>query len=347
MAQPAVDEDMRRFSEVEAVNASRAEGDVTVEEDTKKGEVDADSTTDVFGEDQSDSADPQSPISPGAGEYSLVVPQNTVRPVSGSSRVTFPQQPVTEGDVETHEPPSARSRREMKPKSILVPRMQPPQSVGLTIVQFNSGRDSRLLQRASHKPHSAPARTRNPQRLTKSASWSFDPEELQRAPASSSFISLTSHVGATTPAAVASAQSRATSAGGSGEGAVRPRHFARTFSRAVSATHPSADGDCGLSVEGVKGRATSAGVHARSAGVTPARARSATHRAMLRRQEKMLKRAPVPPLRSAPSIPSTSELKDRLTDGSGPFSFEHESHARKEMSPRRYMERGWCEKLLK
>ena len=32
VAQPADDEDMRRFSEVEAVNASRAEGDVTVEE---------------------------------------------------------------------------------------------------------------------------------------------------------------------------------------------------------------------------------------------------------------------------------------------------------------------------
>ena len=270
---------------------------------------------------------------------SLMVPQNTGRPVSCNSRVTFHQDPVTEAEVEAREPPSLQSRRIFKPKSILVPRSQPVLPLGPSITKLTTGH---MMERASHAPQSAPNRNNSNQVLSQSQSWSFDPAELlgvQQQSASKAYITLTSSIGVgVRGTSIRSA--RQTSAGVSGGDAVpaRPRRFARTFSRAASARRPTpAAGDQPLSV----GNNLTAVTQPRSAGVTPVRSRSASHQAMVRRQEAMMRRAPVTPQRTVPSIPSSGEAKERLGEVGGQFSFEHDSHARKsEMGPRRYMQRG-------
>ena len=79
----------------------------------------------------------------------------------------------------------------------------------------------------------------------------------------------------------------------------------------------------------------------RTVGRGPPRAQSATPLGMLRKQQEMLRRAPSSPYRTAPSIPGPHSLFGGRSPRIGQaFSAELEAHAKKDNSPRHYMQRG-------
>ena len=294
----------------------------------------------------------------------LVNPPPTARPVSSHSRVTFQNEPVDLERPESRDVNNEGGRKVLKPKSILVPRhIQPPPSVGLTIVQFQRGddvtreRQGVAVQRTVHRPQSQPSRSRSSQQLTQSDPWIYDPTELVDARDRDSYVTHTAHhVDETRVTSSLQSAGRRLTAADSLPGDVRlpkslhtkPRMFTRSFPPPKPQSAPQAagdaglalHGDAGLAVQGLGGRSHSAVTSARSAGVAPLRARSASQQKMIKKQDQMLRRAPTAPHRTAPSIPSGQDGALGRLEGQGPFSAEHDSHARKEQSPRRYMEKG-------
>ena len=118
-----------------------------------------------------------------------------------------------------------------------------------------------------------------------------------------------------------------------------PRHkvFTRAFPNMDQKVNPD---DLDLAIEG-QGRVKVTERVTRSAGRAPPRARSAKRMQMIIRQQEMLRKGPGISQRTAPSIPSAfNQFGGRSSKGGNAYSAELEAHARKDRSPRHYMEKG-------
>ncbi|ELT87132.1 hypothetical protein CAPTEDRAFT_227327 [Capitella teleta] len=109
-----------------------------------------------------------------------------------------------------------------------------------------------------------------------------------------------------------------------------PRIFGRSFPKQRPST-------CNLTLK-IEGHGSRK--QQRSAGSVPQRAKASDRLQVLVRQQEMLRKLPANRLQTPPSIPSAFNAHgSRKGHGSNAYSVEHEAHARKDRSPRNYLER--------
>lgn len=230
---------------------------------------------------------------------------------------TDPRKLLKAMEEKSKELPKEPGKRIKKQVRLTTPRSEKPDlpvdGFAISGIKFCAKPDQ--VSRKIVKPHSAGA---GASRLSKSASWMMSGSEIDKL-----------GPGGVTSAITVSFKSPRDQSKNK-----YPKLYSRSFTK-LDGHEPGHDEKLSSGVQGQGGQS----MRMRSAGSVPPAARTTSAQRMLKRQQDMLRRSATPNSRTSPSIPSPHmPLGGRSTRGQ--YSAELESHARKDRSPRHFMEKG-------